>query len=60
LSSLTNLRILYLSQNQIADLAPLSSLTKLQTLSIGGNPLTNKTCPSKPEFICNFSTDHSF
>jgi internalin A len=46
---------LYLSNNQIADLKPLSDLTQLEQLILDNNPsLTDKTCPVKPESICTF------
>jgi Leucine-rich repeat (LRR) protein len=51
LSSLDNL---YLNSNNISDITPLKSLTKLTYLSLGGNPIANQTCPIKPESICNF------
>lgn len=55
LSRLTNLSFLFLESNQIRDLSPLSKLTKLNWLFVGGNPINNKTCPVKPESICEFN-----
>lgn len=55
LSRLTNLNFLFLESNQISDLSPLSRLTKLNWLFVGGNPINNKTCPVKPESICEFN-----
>ncbi len=57
---LSTLTELYLSDDQIVDLKPLSSLKTLQELTIGGNPIANKICPLKPESICNFSTTDSY
>src|ERR687885_201432 len=54
LESLTNLTVLYLSDNQISDIKPLESLTKLTVLFLSGNPIAPKTCPLKPESICNW------
>ncbi|MEG3841752.1 leucine-rich repeat domain-containing protein [Microcoleus sp. herbarium14] len=51
LSSLTQL---YLSGNGIGDIKPLASLTNLIRLDLGGNPIAPKTCPLKPESICNW------
>ncbi|MCW9679734.1 leucine-rich repeat domain-containing protein, partial [Dolichospermum planctonicum UHCC 0167] len=45
---------LYLQENKISDIKPLSNLTNLTSLSLGGNPLTSKQCPLKPESICKF------
>lgn len=55
LSRLTNLNFLFLESNQISDLSPLSQLTKLNWLFVGGNPINNKTCPIKPESVCEFN-----
>ena len=54
LASLTNLTLLSLNSNQISDIKPLASLTNLSQLSLGGNPIAPKTCPLKPESICNW------
>ncbi|MEM6399526.1 MAG: leucine-rich repeat domain-containing protein [Cyanobacteria bacterium P01_D01_bin.116] len=54
LSRLTNLNFLFLESNQISDLSPLSQLNNLNWLFVGGNPINNKTCPVKPESICEF------
>ncbi|AFY57599.1 Leucine Rich Repeat (LRR)-containing protein [Rivularia sp. PCC 7116] len=54
LSRLTNLNFLFLESNQIGDLSPLSQLTNLTWLFVGENPIKNKTCPVKPESICEF------
>jgi internalin A len=54
LESLTNLTVLYLHNNQISDIKPLASLTNLSQLSLGGNLIAPKTCPLKPESICNW------
>ena len=54
LSNLTKLTTLYLRENKISDIKPLSNLTNLTSLSLGGNPLTSKQCPLKPESICKF------
>ena len=53
LSSLTELE---LDNNQISDIKPLESLTNLSQLSLGGNPIAPKTCPLKPESICNWES----
>ena len=55
LSRLTKLNFLFLESNQISDLSPLSQLTNLNWLFVGGNPINNKTCPVKPESICEFN-----
>src|SRR3569832_2170929 len=61
LTNLTTLTTLYLDNNQVADLTPLSSLTNLTTLNLSNNQrLAHKTCPVKPDSICNFSTDNSY
>jgi internalin A len=39
---------------QIGDIKPLAFLTKLTLLDIGGNPIAPKTCPLKPESICEW------
>jgi len=54
LQSLTNLTGLYLANNQISDIKPLESLTKLTELYLNGNPIAPKTCPLKPESICDW------
>ena len=54
LESLTNLTLLFLENNQISDIKPLESLTKLTDLYLNGNPIAPKTCPLKPESICNW------
>ncbi|MEW6495768.1 MAG: leucine-rich repeat domain-containing protein [Cyanobacteriota bacterium] len=55
MSTLTHLAYLFLVDNQITDLKPLSSLTKLKALALDNNQtLTDKTCPVKPESICRF------
>src|SRR5919199_1284275 len=54
LVSLTNLTRLRLSFNKISDIKPLASLTKLTVLFLSGNPIAPKTCPLKPESICNW------
>ncbi|MGB3267018.1 MAG: leucine-rich repeat domain-containing protein [Microcoleus sp.] len=54
LQSLTKLDWLHLIDNQISDIKPLQSLTKLTKLGLGGNPISPKTCPLKPEYICNW------
>ena len=55
LESLTNLDWLSLYNNQISDIKPLESLTKLTELFLNGNPIAPKTCPLKPETICNWA-----
>ena len=57
LSQLTNLKFLFLESNQIGDLSPLSQLTNLTWLFVGENPIKNKTCPVKPESVCEFETN---
>ncbi|WP_445171616.1 leucine-rich repeat domain-containing protein [Microcoleus sp.] len=54
LESLTNLTVLGLGNNQIRDIKPLESLTNLTVLGLGGNPIAPKTCPLKPESICDW------
>jgi internalin A len=55
LSTLTNLSGLFLENNSIASLKPLSTLANLTSLFLGNNQtLTDKTCPVKPESICEF------
>ena len=54
LESLTNLTVLILIGNKIRDIKPLHSLTKLTRLNIMGNPIAPKTCPLKPESICEW------
>jgi internalin A len=54
LQSLTNLTGLILGNNSIGDIKPLQSLTKLRVILVGGNPIAPKTCPLKPESICNW------
>ena len=51
LSSLTQL---VFDKNQISDIKPLQSLTNLTLVGLGGNPIAPKTCPLKPESICNW------
>jgi len=34
-------------------------LTNLNGLGIGGNPIAPKTCPLKPESICNWETSNN-
>jgi Leucine-rich repeat (LRR) protein len=51
LKTLTNLK---LSGNKISDVKPLAGLTKLVTLSLGGNPIGIKVCPIRPESSCSF------
>jgi len=41
LSSLRNLRVLYLQRNRITNISPLKSLTKLQVLSLNGNSVSD-------------------
>ncbi len=57
LARLTNLNFLFLESNQVKDLSPLSQLTHLTWLFVGGNPIENKTCPVKPESVCEFDTE---
>ena len=52
--TLTKLTTLYLGENQISDIKPLSNLTNLTFLDLWGNPLTSQQCPLKPEYICRF------
>jgi internalin A len=54
LSNLTKLAFLFLWENQISDIKPLSNLTNLTFLSLSGNPLVSKQCPLQPESICEF------
>ena len=54
LESLTNLTLLFLNRNHISNIKPLQSLTKLTLLDLVGNPIAPKTCPLKPEPICNW------
>ncbi len=54
LEFLTKLDTLELYNNQISDIKPLESLTNLTGLSLSGNPIAPKTCPLKPESICNW------
>ena len=56
LESLTNLTWLYLDNNPISDIKPLESLTSLYYLRLSGNPIAPKTCPLKPESICEWET----
>ncbi|MEK0195219.1 leucine-rich repeat domain-containing protein [Microcoleus anatoxicus] len=51
---MTNLTVLNLDANQISDIKPLQSLTNLTKLQLSGNPIAPKTCPLKPESICNW------
>ena len=52
--TLLSLTGLLLPNNQISDIKPLASLTKLTDLYLSGNPIAPKTCPLKPESICNW------
>ncbi|MGB7444894.1 MAG: leucine-rich repeat domain-containing protein [Coleofasciculaceae cyanobacterium] len=46
---------LWLGNNQITDIKPLSTLTNLTYLRLENNQkLTDKTCPVQPEYICHF------
>jgi len=54
LESLTNLAFLSLTDNQTSDLKPLESLTNLTRLYLAKNPIAPKTCPLKPESICDW------
>ncbi|MEG4858441.1 leucine-rich repeat domain-containing protein [Microcoleus sp. K1-B1] len=54
LESLTNLTVLYVDNNPISDIKPLESLTSLYYLRLSGNPIAPKTCPLKPESICEW------
>ena len=54
LESLTKLTVINLDNNQISDIKPLASLTKLNRLNLMGNPIALKTCPLKPESICEW------
>ena len=54
LESLTNLISLNLNNNQISDIKSLQSLTKLTEIYLMENPIAPKTCPLKPEYICNW------
>ena len=54
LASLTNLTALSLTDNQISDIKPLASLTNLRGVNLNGNPIAPKTCPIKPESICQW------
>ena len=47
---------LMLADNKISDVKPLKSLTNLTFFRIGGNPIAPKTCPIKPESICNWES----
>ena len=51
---LLSLTTLDLGHNQISDIKPLQSLTKLTELYLNGNPIAPKTCPLKPESICKW------
>ncbi|NJL66034.1 MAG: leucine-rich repeat domain-containing protein [Microcoleus sp. SM1_3_4] len=51
---LASLGELDLSFNQISDITPVASLTKLTAIYLAGNPIAHKTCPLKPESICKF------
>jgi len=33
-------------------------LANLEWLSLGGNPITPKTCPLKPEYICQWEPSY--
>ena len=52
--TLSSVARLDLSNNQISDIKPLESLTKLTQLYLNGNPIAPKTCPLKPDSICNW------
>ena len=54
LASLTKLKELNLNHNPISDIKPLEFLTNLTVISLTGNPVAPKTCPMKPESICNW------
>ncbi len=43
ISSLTELKVLYLQRNQVSDLKPLKKLKKLEVLSLNGNRITSLT-----------------
>ena len=51
---LLTLTQLLLRNNQISDIKPLASLTKLTRLYLSRNPIAPKTCPLKPESICKW------
>ncbi|MGB7891187.1 MAG: leucine-rich repeat domain-containing protein [Microcoleus sp.] len=51
---MTKLNYLALTHNQIKDIKPLASLTKLTALYLSRNSSAPKTCPLKPESICNW------
>jgi internalin A len=40
--------------NKIIDVQPLAGLTKLSGLYLKSNKIAVKTCPVKPETICQF------
>jgi len=54
LQSLTYLAFLELDNNLLSDIKPLESLTNLNYLRLSGNPIAPKTCPLKPESICQW------
>jgi Leucine-rich repeat (LRR) protein len=54
LQSLTYLIALNLDNNQISDIKPLQSLTYLMYVRLSGNPIAPKTCPLKPESMCQW------
>ncbi len=54
LQSLTKVTYLNLSDNKISNIKPLQGMTSLTELYLGGNPIAPKTCPLKPESICNW------
>ncbi|MEP6517201.1 leucine-rich repeat domain-containing protein [Microcoleus vaginatus] len=45
---------LSLYNNQISDIKTLESLTNLTEIMLSGNPIPPKTCPLKPESICQW------
>ena len=51
---LSNLRVLYLWSNKIADVSALSSLDNLTGLFLNENPIVDRTCPVEPQSICRF------
>ena len=51
---LSNLRVLYLWSNKIADVSALSSLDNLTGLFLNENPIADRTCPIEPQSICRF------
>ena len=51
---LTKLSVLFANNNKISNTKPLQFLTKLTNIFLGDNPIAPKTCPVKPESICNW------